>query len=163
MAEVDPIVKSALDKYGITYKVLECRPDLADTATFCEHYHFSPSQSANTILVASKKVEPVKYVACVALATTRIDVNKRVCQLMEVKRASFAGADETIAVTNMLIGGVVAIGVEDIPIYIDAAVMACPEIIMGGGNRSSKLLLNPKELSKLPNVCIIEGLANQKE
>lgn len=161
--EIHPSVKKVLDKYKIVFKVIECRPDLADTAAFCEHYHYKLSQSANTILVASKKVDPVKYVAVVALATTKIDVNKRVCQLMGVRRASFAGADETIEQTGMMIGGVVAIGIENLPIYIDSAVMDQPEIVVGGGNRSSKLLLDPKELSKLPNVEVIERLAIPKE
>ena len=32
-------------------------------------------------------------------------------------------------------------------------------VVMGGGNRSSKLLLNPNELTKLPNVVVVVGLA----
>ena len=47
----------------------------------------------------------------------------------------------------------------EIPIYVDAKVMECDEIVMGGGNRSSKVLLDPKELMKLPNIEIIENLA----
>ncbi len=34
--------------------------------------------------------------------------------------------------------------------------------MMGGGNRSSKLLLNPSELIKLPNVVVVEGLAKPR-
>jgi hypothetical protein len=30
---------------------------------------------------------------------------------------------------------------------------------MGGGNRSSKLVLDPRELLKLPGVEVVEGLA----
>jgi prolyl-tRNA editing enzyme YbaK/EbsC (Cys-tRNA(Pro) deacylase) len=96
------------------------------------------------------------------LATTRLDVNKKVCQLMEIKRASFADAETTIALTGMMIGGVTAVGLTDLPIYIDARVLAQPEIVMGGGNRSTKLLLNPHELTKLPTVQVVEGLAQPK-
>jgi prolyl-tRNA editing enzyme YbaK/EbsC (Cys-tRNA(Pro) deacylase) len=63
----------------------------------------------------------------------------------------------------MMIGGVTAIGVSDIPIYIDGAVMQLQEVVMGGGNRSSKLLLNPQELMKLPNAQVIDGLAKLRE
>jgi len=35
-------------------------------------------------------------------------------------------------------------------------------VVMGGGNRSSKLLLNPNELTKLLNVVVVEGLAKPK-
>lgn len=161
--EFHPKVQEALDANDIQYEVFPCDPGLADTAAFCEHYGFKLDQSANTILVASKKVEPTKYAACVVLATTKLDVNKKVCKLLEVKRASFANGEETVELTGMMIGGVVAIGIEDMPIYVDSAVMKQEKVVMGGGNRSTKLLLDPKELEKLPNVQIIEELAKPKE
>lgn len=154
--------QDALSAYNIAYEVLPCDPELADTTAFCEHYGFTLDQSANTILVASKKVEPTRYAACVVLGTTKLDVNKKVCQLLDVKRASFANSEETIQLTDMLIGGVTAIGIKGMPIYIDADVMEQQQVIMGGGNRSSKLLLNPQELKKLPNITIVEGLAKVK-
>jgi|SRR5579871_496165 prolyl-tRNA editing enzyme YbaK/EbsC (Cys-tRNA(Pro) deacylase) len=157
-----PIVEEALARYGIAYTILECTPELADTAAFCAHYHVPLDQSANTILVAARKVEPPKYAVCVVLGTTRLDVNQKVCELLGVKKASFADAETTMQRTGMLIGGVTAIGVDDLPIYVDSAVMRCADIVMGGGNRSSKLRLDPQELRKLPNVEVIEGLAKPK-
>ena len=138
-----PRVEDTLAQYEMTYTVLDCTPDFADTAAFCEHYHIALDQSANTILVASRKVEPTKYAVCVVLGTTRLDVNQKVCELLGVKRASFADAETTLQLTNMEIGGVTAFGIEDTPIYVDSAVMRQKEVVMGGGNRSSKLLLNP--------------------
>jgi prolyl-tRNA editing enzyme YbaK/EbsC (Cys-tRNA(Pro) deacylase) len=158
-----PVVEEALANYRIRYRVLECAPELADTAAFCEHYHFALDQAANTILVTSKKVEPTRYALCVVLGTTRLDVNQKVCELVHVKRASFADADTTMRRTGMLIGGVTAPGVSDVPIYIDGAVMQQPEIVMGGGNRSSKILLDPRELLNLPNAEVIESLARTRE
>ena len=156
-------VRETLARYNLKYAVLECTPDLADTVVFCEHYHVSLDQAANTILVASRKVEPAKYAVCVVLGTTRLDVNQKVCELLEVKRASFADADTTMQRTGMLIGGVTAIGISDLPIYVDSAVMQNREVIMGGGNRSSKIRLDPQELRKLPNVEVVEGLARPRE
>ncbi len=161
MPELMPKVRDALDTNDLTYRVLECDPEFADTARFCEKYDFLPQQSANTILVASRKVEPIKYALCVVLATTRLDVNKKVCQLMQIKRASFADAETTRAVTGMEIGGVVAIGVPDLPVYVDSAVMQQPQVVMGGGNRTSKIVLDPQELKKISNVTIVEDLAKQ--
>ncbi len=158
-----PRVEDALAQYEMTYTVLECTPELADTAVFCEHYHVPLEQAANTILVASRKAEPTQYAVCVVLGTTRLDVNRKVCELLGVKRASFADADTTVQQTGMLIGGVTAIGITDVPVYVDSAVMRQPQVVMGGGNRSSKLLLNPQELLKLPNVDVIEGLARPRE
>jgi prolyl-tRNA editing enzyme YbaK/EbsC (Cys-tRNA(Pro) deacylase) len=159
---LDPLVQRALREYDITYAVLECDPELADTAAFCEHYGFTLEQSANTILVATRKVEPTRYVACVVLADSRLDVNKKVCELMGVKRASFAGGETTTELTGMMIGGVTAIGLSDIPIYIDSRVMRQAKVVMGGGNRSSKVVLDPRQLTNLPNVQVIENLALPK-
>ena len=158
-------VEETLAQYEMTYTVLACTPELADTAVFCEHYHVLLDQAAKaTILVASRKVEPTKICAAgVVLGTTRLDVNQKVCELLGVKRASFADADTTAQRTGMLIGGVTAIGITDVPSYVDSAVMRQPHVVMGGGNRSSKLLLDPHELLKLPNVEVVEGLARPRE
>lgn len=158
-----PRVEDTLAQYEMTYTILDCTPELADTAVFCEHYHVPLDQAANTILVASRKVEPTKYAVCIVLGTTRLDVNRKVCELLGVKRASFADADMTVEQTGMLIGGVTAIGIADLPIYVDSAVMRQPHVVMGGGNRSSKLLLDPHELLKLPHVAVVEGLAIPRE
>jgi len=163
MASLHPSVLNELEKYDIEYEAMDCDPNLADTAAFCEHYGFSLEQSANTILVASKKIEPAKYAVCVVLATTRLDVNKKVCELLGAKKASFADAEHTTTLTGMMIGGVTAIGIENLPIYVDSKVMEQEKVVMGGGNRASKLILDPEELKKLPNVEIIENLTKSKE
>jgi prolyl-tRNA editing enzyme YbaK/EbsC (Cys-tRNA(Pro) deacylase) len=161
-ATLDPLVERAMRSHDVDYEVLACDPDLADTAAFCAHYGFAIEQAANTILVASRKIAPPKYAACVVLGTTRLDVNKKVSELLEVKRLSFADETTTVEVTGMMIGGVTAFGIADLPIYVDSAVMEQVRVVMGGGNRSSKLLLNPNELTKLPNVVVVEGLAKPR-
>ncbi|MDQ0850450.1 prolyl-tRNA editing enzyme YbaK/EbsC (Cys-tRNA(Pro) deacylase) [Arthrobacter sp. B3I9] len=156
---LQPSVADALGAHGISHEVLACSPDLADTAEFCEHYGFTLDQAANTILVSSKKVDPPRYAVCVVLGTTRLDVNRCVRNLLDVKRASFADAETTIAVTGMLVGGVTAAGIDGLPIYVDRAVMDTPRVVMGGGNRTSKIVLAPAELLKLPGLEVVEGLA----
>ena len=153
-----PKVAAALERYGMTCRAVECDPRYADTAAFCEHYDFPPGEGANTIVVASR-TDPVRYAACIVLPTTRLDVNKCVRQLMGARRLSFASAEQTVALTSMQIGGVVAIGLpEDVPVYVDEAVFAQPEVLMGGGNRSSKLVLSPLELLKMPQAQRVQGL-----
>ncbi len=158
-AKLMPVVQQALDNARIIYKVMECDPDAADTAAFCQKYKLDPGQAANTIIVMSRKVDPTKYAVCVVLAPHRLDVNKKVCQLMGVKKASFADGETTQKLTGMQIGGVVAFGIKDLPVYVDSAVLEQKEVVMGGGNLSSKTLLDPKELTKLPNIQIIDQLA----
>lgn len=154
-----PRVEAAIVEAGITVRELACSADFADTAAFMEEYGFTSEQSANTILVASKKVEPAKYAVCVVLASTKLDVNKKVRELLGVRKASFADGDTTVQLTDMQIGGVTAIGIADLPIYVDSAVMEQSEVVMGGGNRTSKVVLAPSELLKLPNVEVIADLA----
>ena len=160
MSELASQAKTALDAYGIRHEVLACDPNLADTAAFCEHYGFTLEQAANTILVASRKTEPTRYALCVMLGTTRLDVNKKVCEILEVKRASFADAETTRELTGMEIGGVVAIGTNpEIPVYIDSFVLEQETVVMGGGNRTSKLVLSPQELLKTPQAKVVVNLA----
>lgn len=154
-------VQRALDALGVDYQVLACDPEFADTAAFCERYGFSPSESANTIVVASRR-EPVKYCACVVLATTRLDVNHKVCELLDANKASFASAEQTREVTGMLIGGVTPFGLpDDLPIYVDEQVMAAERVILGGGDRSSKIRISPDVFRSMAAAEIASGLARQ--
>ena len=161
MPIIDKNVLATVQKYAIAHQEFSCNPDLADTAAFCEHYGFTADESANTIIVASR-TDPVQYAACLVLANTRLDVNKTVRSLMGVKKASFASSEQTKDVTGMMIGGVTVFGLpEDIPIYVDSRIMECKRIVVGGGNRSSKVILSPAELLKIPSVRITPDLAKQ--
>ncbi|MBT3943084.1 MAG: hypothetical protein HOC77_07225 [Chloroflexi bacterium] len=140
--------------------MVECDPEFADTAAFCEKYGFPPEQSGNTILIASKRGEK-KYSACIALAHTRLDVNHTVRDVMGVRRLSFASADETADLTGMMIGGVTPFCLpEDLPVYVDGRIMELDYVILGGGSRSAKVKIHPEVFNKMPTVTVVEGLAN---
>lgn len=154
-----PAVRAALDRLGLAPEVLSCSPDEADTAAFCERYGVDPRDAANTIVVASRR-EPVVAAACVVLASTRLDVNGTVRQRLGVRRLSFASAEQTISLTGMMIGGVTPFGLPDaLPLWIDAAVLTREAVVIGGGNRSSKLRLAPASLLRCPGAEVVEGLA----
>lgn len=157
VTQLHPAVAKALQLHGLSYEVMECDPNFADTAAFCDHYKISAEQTCNAIIGASK-TEPIKYACCVILSTCKLDVNKKVCQLLSVKRCSFASSELTLELTSMEIGGVTPVGLPPMPIYIDSAVMKNERVVLGGGNRSTKLLLNPAELMKLPDVSVVELL-----
>jgi prolyl-tRNA editing enzyme YbaK/EbsC (Cys-tRNA(Pro) deacylase) len=157
--ELDPRVVASLSSLGVDYEVLECDPDFADTANFCAHYGIPLDHSGNTILVASKK-EPTVYAACIVTADTRLDVNKRVRKLLGVSKLSFATAEQTSELTGMSIGGVTAFGLPaEFPLYIDSRIMALDYVILGGGNRSSKLRLMPEALLSVSAAEVVEDLA----
>lgn len=158
-----PLVRGALDELGVAFEVMECDPTLADTAAFVEAYGVPLERSANTILVASKGAEPT-YVACVLLATTSLDVNNVVRREMGVRKASFARAEPVMALTDMEIGGVTPFGLpDDLPVLVDARVMDRDWVVLGGGNRSSKLRIDPESLDALPGSRVVRGLAFERE
>jgi prolyl-tRNA editing enzyme YbaK/EbsC (Cys-tRNA(Pro) deacylase) len=138
---------------------MACDPDLADTAAFCEAYGIPLDRSANTIVVSSRRPEG-RHVACVVLATDRLDVNGEVRRRLDVKKASFAPAEETVRLTGMMIGGVTPFGLpNELPIWIDAGVMGLDWVILGAGSRSAKVRIDPDLLTVLSNVTVIDGLA----
>jgi prolyl-tRNA editing enzyme YbaK/EbsC (Cys-tRNA(Pro) deacylase) len=143
---------------GLPFEVIDCDPALADTAAFCEAYGFSPDESANCVVVVGKS-DPAVHAACVLLATTRLDVNGVVRRRLGSRKASFAPADDVRAMTGMEIGGVTPVGLPgSLPLWIDARVLACERIIVGGGGRSAKLLVPPELLVALGGV-VVEDLA----
>src|SRR5919106_3506296 len=149
-ALLHPAVREALTSLGVDYEVMECDPALADTAAFVAAYGVPLERSANTIVVASKGAEPT-YVACVVLATTSLDVNSVVRREMGVRKASFAAPEPVRALTGMEIGGVTPFGLPpELPVLVDPLVMEPDWIVLGGGNRSSKLRLAPSVLGALP-------------
>ena len=157
--DIELKVTQTLECLGIPYEWIEINPDYADTAAFCEKYGFGMKHSGNTIIIASKRGEK-KYSACIARATDKLDVNKKVRSIMEVSRLSFANADETMDLTGMMIGGVTPFALpETLPIYVDTLIMDLDYVILGGGSRSGKLKIHPSDLLKISGVRLIDGLS----
>jgi prolyl-tRNA editing enzyme YbaK/EbsC (Cys-tRNA(Pro) deacylase) len=157
--DIEQRVAAVLADLGIEHELVEIDPAHADTETFCAVYGYPPETSANTIVVASKRGEK-RYVACVLLATTRLDVNGVVRRTAGFSKASFADPEETRALTGMLIGGVTPFGLpDDLPLYVDPRVLEPERVIVGGGSRSLKLELPPEALLQLPGAQVVEGLA----
>ena len=155
---VEPQVLRAVEATGAAYDAIEIDPDLADTAAFCAHYGYDPDASGNCILVASRDDPPV-LAACVVLATTKLDVNKRVRKLLGVRKLSFAPAELTRQVTGMEIGGVTPFALPaDLPLYLDARIRDLDRVIVGGGSRHLKLLVTPDALAAVGGE-FVEGLA----
>ena len=158
----DPVL-AAIESLGVEFEMIPCDPELADTSQFCEAYGYSLDESANTILVVGKS-DPRVYVACVVLASTRLDVNGRVKKKLGIRRTSFASADETLQVTGQTIGGVTPFALPgDLPIWIDARVMERERIILGGGSRDRKVFAPPAILTAMPNAEIVTDLAKEIE
>ena len=156
-----PEIHAYLEQTGFPFEVWDCDPELADTATYCTHYGVPLENSANAILVKSKTGEK-KYALCVLLATHRLDTNHTVRKKIGARKVSFATAEETRKMTGMEIGGVTPLVLpNNLQIWIDEAVMQLKYIVLGGGNRSSKLKVSPEVLIIQPEAEVVSGLANR--
>jgi prolyl-tRNA editing enzyme YbaK/EbsC (Cys-tRNA(Pro) deacylase) len=158
---IDTAVLDAMHSLGLTYEEMDCDPDLADTAQFCEAYGVPLERSANTILVASRRPEG-HFAACLVLATTRLDVNGLVRQRLGVRKVSFADAQQTKELTGMEIGGVTIFGLpDDLPIWVDAGVLDHDWVVIGAGSRTAKIRLDPKQLEDLAGFEIVPDLGRE--
>jgi prolyl-tRNA editing enzyme YbaK/EbsC (Cys-tRNA(Pro) deacylase) len=159
---MDPIersVRETLAASSVAFELIDCDPDLADTTEFCAAYGYALEQSANTIVVASKRPQGINA-ACVVLAHTRLDVNRRVRNVLGVKKLSFASPEKTAELTGMTMGGVTPIALpQGLPVLVDSRIMESDWIIVGGGSRSLKVKLPSTYFASLPAAQIVEDLA----
>ncbi len=150
--------RALLDTLGVPYEHIPIDPDFADTAAFCERYGYPADHAGNTIIVASRK-EPRRYAACVVLATTRLDVNHAVRDLLGVTKCSFATAEEMAQLTGMTAGGVTVFGLPPgMPLYVDDRVVALDYVILGTGGRNGKIRTSPAVFERL-DARVVHGLA----
>ncbi|MGW1214249.1 YbaK/EbsC family protein [Streptomyces sp. NPDC002499] len=139
---------------------VETDPQWADTAVFVEHYGQELlEQSANCVVVAGKRGGETTLAACVALSTTRVDVNGTVRRQLGARKASFASMDTATGETGMEYGGITPIGLpESWPLLVDSAVVDLPYVLVGSGRRRGKLLVPGKAFAELPGAVVLEGL-----
>lgn len=159
-SEVRELVDAMTARGVAEIDVVDCAPELADTAAFCETYGYEMDDSANAIMVIGK-AEPPVYAMCLVLATTRLDVNRTVRKRLGTRKASFAPSDVTVELTGMTPGGVTPLArPDDLPLWVDARVMERDRIVIGGGSRNCKVVGPPAMLLELPGVEVVEGLAS---
>ena len=61
----------------------------------------------------------------------------------------------------MEIGGVTPLTLpNNLPIWIDSKIMKRESVVLGGGNRSSKIKISPKIFNFINNTEIVDNLAN---
>ena len=137
-------------------RVAEIDASLADTAAFCEAYDVAPEASANCVVVFGRRGEESVHAAVLVLATDKADVNKTVRKELGMRKMSFADQPTAEALTGMTQGGITPVGLpDDWPILIDEAVVAAGPVVIGGGIRGSKLLVDGAELAALPNARVL--------
>jgi prolyl-tRNA editing enzyme YbaK/EbsC (Cys-tRNA(Pro) deacylase) len=144
--------------------VSEIDPSVSDTAAFCARYQMGPETAANCVIVEGKRGEERTYAACMILATTRLDVNKKVKELLGVKKVSFAQMETAVEKSGMEFGAITPVGLPaDWPIFIDSRVAESAYVIIGSGIRKSKLAVPGAFLATLPNAKVVPDLAYPRE
>ena len=160
MTDTLPKIRQFLESTKLEFEVMDCDPKFADTNVFCREYGIDLDDSVNAIVVKTKTGE-LKYAACALLATTKLDINKTIRKKLAARKVSFANIEETANLTEMHIGGVTPLTLPStLPLWVDSKVMKRNSIVLGGGNRSSKIKVSPKIFNYTPNTEIVEGLAN---
>lgn len=155
-ADIEAQVRTAAAATGVAHEIVPCDPSLADTAAFCEAYGYAMEDSANCVVVKGKSEPPV-FVACIVLATTRLDVNGIVRKRLGTRKASFAGGDEVEALTGMTIGGITPFALpEGVALWVDARVMTRERIVLGGGSRACKVVGPPALLTAIGGEVVDE-------
>ena len=160
MTDTLPKIRQFLESTKLEFEVMDCDPELADTKIFCREYGIDLNDSVNAIVVKTKTGE-LKYAACALLATTRLDINKTIRKKLGARKVSFADIEETAKLTAMSMGGGTPLALpSSLPLWVDSRVMQRNSIVLGGGNRSSKIKISPKIFQQTLNTEIVEGLAN---
>ena len=156
---VSDSIAGLLRASGLDYEIMPCDPEFADTVVFCAHYGYPPEDSVNTIIVKAK-TGGERFAACALLAHTRLDVNGCVRRRIASRRVSFASAQETECLTGMTLGGVTPLALPvDFPLWVDSRIMQRREVILGGGNRHSKIRVPPAIFEQSAGAEVVEGLA----
>ena len=143
MTDTLPQIREFLESTKLEFEIMDCDPNFADTDKFCKEYNIKLEDSVNAIIVKTKTGE-LKYVSCALLATNRLNINNVIRKKLEARKVSFADAEETVKLTNMEIGGVTPLILPDnFPLWVDSKIMTRDRIVLGGGNRSSKIKISP--------------------
>jgi prolyl-tRNA editing enzyme YbaK/EbsC (Cys-tRNA(Pro) deacylase) len=94
----------------------------------------------------------------------KLDVNHRLAAEVGSKKLSFASREEAAELSGQMIGGVTLAGLPaGIPVIIDRKVLDHPSVIVGGGNRTSKVRVDPQELTKLPNARVADIAVSRQD
>lgn len=140
--------------------VVEIDPAVSDTAATQQEFGLNPDMLANCVIVGGKREGSERLAACVALATTRVDVNGFVKRRLDVRKASFLPMERAVALTAMEYGGITPIGLPaDWPVLVDRRVIETDVVVIGSGVRRSKILLPGLLLARLPGVEVVDELA----
>jgi prolyl-tRNA editing enzyme YbaK/EbsC (Cys-tRNA(Pro) deacylase) len=121
---------------------------LADTAAFCTAYEVPAEASANCVVVEGRRAERVVRAAVMVLADRPGRRQQGGPQTPGRAQAVVHGSEAAQELTGMRQGGITPVGLpRDWAILVDAAVVAAGPVVIGGGVRGAKLLVDGADLA----------------
>jgi prolyl-tRNA editing enzyme YbaK/EbsC (Cys-tRNA(Pro) deacylase) len=155
-----PVAAALADwPHAAAVAVAEIDPELADTAACSEAYQVPMDAGANCVVVSGRRAGEERVAACLVRADTRADVNNLVKRRLDVRKASFLPMDRAVEESGMEYGGITPVGLPELwRLFVDAAVLDVPAVLIGSGVRRSKLIVPGHVLGELPNAEVVEGL-----
>jgi prolyl-tRNA editing enzyme YbaK/EbsC (Cys-tRNA(Pro) deacylase) len=152
------------------YKIAQNSPDVfvgqidpqyMNGSALSDHYDVNLEDGANCIVVRGKRGEVRTTAAVLVPVGYRADLNGLVCEKLDAKKVSMAPLEEVIAESGMEYGSITPVGLPEFwKIFVDSRLMEKETIIVGGGKQISKLRVSTAFLKQLPNVEVVDNLAN---
>ncbi|MCU1598871.1 MAG: hypothetical protein JWQ47_2610 [Glaciihabitans sp.] len=158
---VAPVVLAAIVTAGLedAIGVVEIDPELSDTAATEAAYGLAADTLANCVIVTGKRDGEERIAACLVPSHTRADINNLVKRRLDVRKASFMPRESAVELTGMEFGAITPVGLPaGWPIYVDAAIIQTPLLVVGSGIRRSKLIIPGELFASLPGVEIVDEL-----
>lgn len=152
------------------YKVVGDSPDILvgridpqymNGSSLSDHYDVNLDDGANCVIVRGKRGETRTTAAVIVPVGYRADLNGLVCEKLDAKKVSMAPLEEVLQETGMEYGSITPVGLPNsYKILVDSRLMSKEKIVVGAGKQIAKLLVPTKCLTTLPNLEVVEGLAN---
>ncbi len=157
------LVSESVHKMASSTEILVGRidPQYMNGTALSDHYDVNVEDGANCVIVRGKRGEIRITAAVVVPVGYRADLNGIVRGKLDAKKVSMAPLEEILQETGMEYGSITPVGLPDAyRILIDSRLMLKDRIVVGAGKQIAKLLVPTEFFKSLPNVEIVEKLAN---
>jgi len=127
----------AFDK--VEYEHLAKGAEFAAVAT-----GFPLERTVKTLVVATG---PKRFALALVTGDRQLDL-KRLARVLGVKKAEMADAEAAERLTGYHVGGISPFGLREanLPVVMDEAVLAAPEILINAGQRGTMLRMAPRDV-----------------
>lgn len=137
-------VRAWLADHAPDLRLIEAHASTATVADAAETLGVAPGQIAKTLTVRAGD----ETFLLVARGDARLDNQK--AKAAFGGRPRMLGAEETLALTGHIVGGVCPFGLATpLPVYVDISLQAFPMVFPAAGSRNSSLEVTPERLFAL--------------